>query len=765
MTAPGIQKIVFYAQALLSALRGSRWHSAPALMALVCLVSAMTPAFATTYYVSPTGSDSNTGTTTSAAWQTIAKVNSAHFVAGDSVLFQGSGTFTGALVFSYSTNVPTSSSTDTITVSSYGTGTAEILSSSTGSYSSAVKLDGVNGITVSNLTILGGGGASPTTWEGVYILNQSGKSISGITVNNCNISNFAGTSSSETAEVYVNGYYGDLDTVKITNNQLHGANGVGSTDSNGIYGIGHGQDITNVTYAGNTVYNLGGLASAIGGGIVANDVNGGVEEYNIVHDIGANTASCGGVCGIWAYASNNITIQFNEVYNVQPINFTKGCDWDAYDLDGGVSNSVVQYNYSHHNAGIALLAYSANVGSDTWGNNIYRYNISENDAMGAGTYNSAAIAIAFTPTNPIQIYGNTFYMGLKNSTGYSNAIQSQNGSAVVLPSGSIIENNIFDMVAQSNGNQWMYVPYGLSGGTIDYNIYYDNGAANQYWRVGSTQYTSLSAYQTATGYDKHSFQSNPGLLNPGGGGTLSWTPSSDTGPQPAPSAYWLTSGAAAYNAGVTVSGASRDYYGDPVPNGAGGFNIGAFGGSLGVPAAPSNLAATWATMLNGWFKLTWTDNSSNETGFTIQSYNGTTWTTFATVGQNATSYTRTGIAMPSGPYTMQVVATNPTGTSTPSNQVTFSLPTPPAGPTGLTATPGTGQVALTWNSVSGASNYSIQRATASGGPYSVIKYNNPTTSYTDTSVISGTTYYYEVNWNDSAGGSLWSTPPASATPN
>jgi fibronectin type 3 domain-containing protein len=67
--------------------------------------------------------------------------------------------------------------------------------------------------------------------------------------------------------------------------------------------------------------------------------------------------------------------------------------------------------------------------------------------------------------------------------------------------------------------------------------------------------------------------------------------------------------------------------------------------------------------------------------------------------------------------------------------------------------------------VSGASNYSIQRATASGGPYSVIKYNNPTTSYTDTSVISGTTYYYEVNWNDSAGASLWSTPPASATPN
>jgi hypothetical protein len=67
--------------------------------------------------------------------------------------------------------------------------------------------------------------------------------------------------------------------------------------------------------------------------------------------------------------------------------------------------------------------------------------------------------------------------------------------------------------------------------------------------------------------------------------------------------------------------------------------------------------------------------------------------------------------------------------------------------------------------VSGANNYSLARATASGGPFSVIKYNNNGTTYTDSTVTNGTTYYYEVNWNGSGGASLWSTPPASATPN
>ena len=592
MIASGNPNTSSGAMALLRSLRPARAGSALMLMSIACLGGMATSVSAATYYVSPTGSDSNNGTSTSTPWQTITKVNAATFVAGDSVLFQGGQTFTGALIFSYGSNIPTSSAANPITVGSYGTGAAKILSSTTGSYSSAIKVNGINGLTIQGLTILGAGGTSPITWIGVYIINQSGSSKSGVTVNNCDISNFAGTTGAQSAEVYVNGYYGPLNTINITNNSLHGANGVGSPDCNGIYGLGSGQNVTNVTYSGNTVYNLGGNAANTGGGIVANCVNGGVLQYNIVHDVGGNATSCGGPGGVWAYNSNNITIQFNEVYNMRPITYTTGCDWVAYDLDGGVSNSVVQYNYSHNNFGGALLAYVATVGGHVWGNNTFRYNISENDALGAGSANQAAISITASPTNPLKIYGNTIYMGMKNSTGLSSAMQSNNAVAITLPAGSIIENNIFHMVPQSSGgqtyNQYMYFPYGLSGGTINNNIFY-GGATNQRWRIGGTNHTSLTAYQTATGYDSLSLNANPMLANPGGGGTLSWTPSAQTGPQPAPAAYLLSIGSPATNAGATITDATRDYYGNAVPGGA-GYDIGAARSTITTVVNFSNLS-------------------------------------------------------------------------------------------------------------------------------------------------------------------------------
>ncbi|MCA1607668.1 MAG: hypothetical protein LC775_19875, partial [Acidobacteria bacterium] len=42
---------------------------------------------------------------------------------------------------------------------------------------------------------------------------------------------------------------------------------------------------------------------------------------------------------------------------------------------------------------------------------------------------------------------------------------------------------------------------------------------------------------------------------------------------------------------------------------------------------------------------------------------------------------------------------------------------PPAAPTGLTATAGNAQVALSWTASSGATSYNVKRSTTSGGPY------------------------------------------------
>src|SRR6185503_5062111 len=81
---------------------------------------------------------------------------------------------------------------------------------------------------------------------------------------------------------------------------------------------------------------------------------------------------------------------------------------------------------------------------------------------------------------------------------------------------------------------------------------------------------------------------------------------------------------------------------------------------------------------------------------------------------------------------------------------------PPPTPTGLSATPGNGQVSLSWNASSGASSYNIKRATVSGGPYTTVG-TTTSTSFTNTGLTNGTTFFFVVSAVNSAGESPNST--------
>jgi len=75
----------------------------------------------------------------------------------------------------------------------------------------------------------------------------------------------------------------------------------------------------------------------------------------------------------------------------------------------------------------------------------------------------------------------------------------------------------------------------------------------------------------------------------------------------------------------------------------------------------------------------------------------------------------------------------------------------PSTPTGLAAVSGNAQVALTWNAVSGATGYNVKRSTTNGGPYTNVAANNTSTSYTNTGLTNGTTYYYVVTALNASG--------------
>jgi hypothetical protein len=97
-------------------------------------------------------------------------------------------------------------------------------------------------------------------------------------------------------------------------------------------------------------------------------------------------------------------------------------------------------------------------------------------------------------------------------------------------------------------------------------------------------------------------------------------------------------------------------------------------------------------------------------------------------------------------------------------------PPPPNGApyaaSGLTATAGTGQVTLSWTAGSGATSYNLYRAAESGyeSPIAPVVTGITGTSYTDTNLNSGTTYYYQVVAVNSSGPSGFSPEAHATTP-
>jgi hypothetical protein len=86
----------------------------------------------------------------------------------------------------------------------------------------------------------------------------------------------------------------------------------------------------------------------------------------------------------------------------------------------------------------------------------------------------------------------------------------------------------------------------------------------------------------------------------------------------------------------------------------------------------------------------------------------------------------------------------------------------PSVPGNLTAAAGGTQVVLNWSIAAGATNYNVKYSTTSGGPYTTIA-SLPTTSFTNTGLTSGVTYYYVVSAVNAAGESTNSSQ-VSATP-
>jgi len=178
-------------------------------------------------------------------------------------------------------------------------------------------------------------------------------------------------------------------------------------------------------------------------------------------------------------------------------------------------------------------------------------------------------------------------------------------------------------------------------------------------------------------------------------------------------------------------------------------------GCNGIPS-PTGLTASAQSASS--IGLSWSDNSSDEEGFTIQrSANGSTWSALTTVAANTTSYDNGGLS-PDSTWYYRVRAFLGAETSAWSNTASATtLDVPPVAPNGLNAT-AISESAIDLDWVDNAGNedeYRVERSTDG------VNYNTSwtlganSTQFSDAGLAASTEYFYRVAARNSAGSSAF----------
>ena len=204
-----------------------------------------------TYYVSPSGSDTNSGTSPTQAWRTVARANRAHLNPGDGVLFEGGQTFSDTGLIVSASGTPAKP----IVFGSYGQGDAT-LSQSVWFVQHDIAFENL----AMNDTFHGGsaikGPSNDVTLDGVSITLPAGNQSLGLYSNG----NHWAIENSTISNTGLSGMLLNGDDYLIAGNTITNA---GLDTTNGYNNHGIYLDASDVTITGNTITNFAESAVSV----------------------------------------------------------------------------------------------------------------------------------------------------------------------------------------------------------------------------------------------------------------------------------------------------------------------------------------------------------------------------------------------------------------------------------------------------------------------------------------------------------------------
>lgn len=283
------------------------------LLTLALLISSLTYA-QQTYYISTSGSDSNSGTSESSPWKSVSKFNSFSFKPGDRILFKRGGRWNQEIQPRSS-----GSSGKLITIGAYGSGNKPIISPTSGDYAINIRIKSY--YRIENLHII-----TPPNGSGIALRGDSrGSEIrSCYVVGNSSNNSRAGI----TFSTVMDGKYGTSN--KVIGNEVTncfegilgsgGMHGGGVVENNYIHDTRPGGEDGIVAKRGNfegLIIRNNEIKGWRDDGI---DLFGGINvivEYNKVHDVASqlNGSGNGIKAGGSTVKSENCIIRYNTVYN------------------------------------------------------------------------------------------------------------------------------------------------------------------------------------------------------------------------------------------------------------------------------------------------------------------------------------------------------------------------------------------------------------------------------------------------------------------
>lgn len=298
------------------------------------------------YYVSDSGNDRGGGSKTH-PWRTLGRVRLAD---GDSLFLHGGQVFAGTLKIEHLAGV---------FVGSYGLGNATIRAGD----SSAIILYRVNGASVHGLRLEGAGRKTGNVRDGLRMV-ECGR----VVLDDLDITGFqkAGLLIYSSVDVEARRVYAHENGAAGI--QVEGEN----KRSTRRLKIVHCRTDDNPGDPTN-------LTNHSGNGIVAGHCTDLLIDSCSATNNGWDMPRIGnGPVGMWCYEADSVLIQHCVAYR----NKTSpgAADGGGFDLDGGTTNSIIQYCLSYENQGAGYCIFQYWLASP-WYHNIIRYNISFDDGL------------------------------------------------------------------------------------------------------------------------------------------------------------------------------------------------------------------------------------------------------------------------------------------------------------------------------------------------------------------------------------------------